>query len=79
MDHDGFGAQMIDLEIRDDMIRLGQALKLAGVVEDGAQAREAIEAGDVAVNGVVETRRGRQLHVNDVIRIGDEHLRIARS
>ena len=70
---------VIDLEIRDDMIRLGQALKLAGVVEDGAQAREAIEAGDVEVNGVIETRRGRPLHVHDVIRIGDEQLRIARS
>ena len=51
----------MDVEIRDDMIRLGQVLKLAGVVEDGAQAREAIEAGEVTVNDEVETRRGRQL------------------
>jgi ribosome-associated protein len=40
----------MDVEIRDDMIRLGQVLKLAGVVEDGAQAREAIDAGEVTVN-----------------------------
>ena len=51
----------MDVEIRDDMIRLGQVLKLAGVVEDGAQAREAIEAGEGTVNDEVETRRGRQL------------------
>ena len=66
----------MDVEIRDEMIRLGQLLKLAGVVEDGAQAREAIEAGEVTVNGVVETRRGRQLHVGDTVTLGGEVLRI---
>lgn len=55
------------LIIRDDMIRLGQALKLANVVEDGVDARDVISAGDVQVNGETETRRGRQVHAGDVI------------
>lgn len=66
----------MDVEIRDEMIRLGQVLKLAGVVDDGGQAREAIEAGDVSVNGEIETRRGRQLHVGDTVTLGDVVLRI---
>lgn len=57
------------LTIRDDMIRLGQALKLANVVEDGVDAREIISAGDILVNDEVETRRGRQLRAGDVITI----------
>ncbi|MFN2318140.1 MAG: RNA-binding S4 domain-containing protein, partial [Dermatophilaceae bacterium] len=52
----------VEIPIRDDMIRLGQLLKLTGVVEDGGEAREAIERGVVTVNDEVETRRGRQLH-----------------
>ena len=48
-------------------IRLGQFLKLAGLVEDGAQARIAIQSGDVTVNGVVETRRGHHLTGGDVV------------
>jgi len=55
------------LTIHDEMIRLGQALKLANVVEDGVDARDVITAGEVLVNGDVETRRGRQLHAGDVI------------
>ena len=48
-------------------IRLGQFLKLASMVEDGAQARIAIQSGDVTVNGVVETRRGHHLTGGDVV------------
>lgn len=55
------------LIIRDEMIRLGQALKLANVVEDGVDAREVISAGEILVNDEVETRRGRQLRAGDVI------------
>lgn len=43
------------------VIRLGQFLKLAGLAEDGALARELVQGGDVRVDGEVETRRGRQL------------------
>lgn len=56
-----------ELPIRDEMIRLGQALKLGSLVEDGAMARSAVEDGMVQVNGDIETRRGRQLHDGDVI------------
>lgn len=51
------------------VIRLGQFLKLAGLVEDGAMARELIQGGDVLVNGEVETRRGRQLSRGDTIEV----------
>ncbi|WP_047692265.1 RNA-binding S4 domain-containing protein [Kocuria sp. ZOR0020] len=56
-----------ELPIRDSTIRLGQALKLGSLVEDGAQARTVIEDGLVKVNGDIEERRGRQLHDGDVI------------
>lgn len=48
-------------------IKLGQFLKLAGLVEDGAEARIAIQSGDVMVNGEVETRRGHRLVGGDVV------------
>lgn len=48
-------------------IRLGQALKLAGIVENGAHAREVIASGDVTVNGVEEVRRGRHLAPGDIV------------
>ena len=47
-------------------IKLGQFVKLASLAEDGAQARELIQAGDVTVNGEVETRRGHHLSVGDL-------------
>jgi ribosome-associated protein len=51
----------IDVPIRDDVIRLGQFLKLAGLAESGTHARDLVADGEVRVNGEVETRRGRQL------------------
>ena len=68
-DNGGMSTNSEPLEIRDDMIRLGQALKLANVVEDGVDARDVISAGDILVNGETETRRGRQLFANDVITV----------
>lgn len=65
-----------DLPIQDGMIRLGQALKLANVAEDGAQARALVEDGQVRVNGEVETRRGRQLHPGDVVSARGASVRI---
>jgi ribosome-associated protein len=66
-----------DVSIRDDTIRLGQALKLAGLAASGGEARAPIEEGRVRVNGEVETRRGRQLRRGDVVALGDEAVRIA--
>jgi len=65
-----------ELPIRDDMIRLGQALKLANLAEDGAHARGLVEDGRVSVNGEVETRRGRQLHPGDVVTLGPDSVRV---
>lgn len=62
------------IEISGDMIRLGQLLKLAGAADAGADAKALIAAGDVAVNGEVERRRGRQLHPGDVVRVGGDEL-----
>lgn len=55
--------------IRDDMIRLGQFLKLAGLAETGNEARDLVADGEVSVNGEVETRRGRQLAKGDVVAV----------
>jgi ribosome-associated protein len=65
-----------ELPIRDDSIRLGQALKLAGLADSGGQARALVEQGAVTVNGAVETRRGRQLRAGDVVALGDDAVRV---
>lgn len=57
------------VEIRDDVIRLGQLLKLADLADDGTEAKELIAAGQVLVNGEVETRRGRQLSVGETVTV----------
>ncbi|UTT60777.1 RNA-binding S4 domain-containing protein [Cellulosimicrobium cellulans] len=57
------------VEISDDVIRLGQFLKLAGLAESGAEARDLVTEGEVRVNGEVDTRRGRQLHRGDVVTV----------
>ena len=66
----------LQVPIRDESIRLGQLLKLAGVVDDGAPAREVIERGLVTVNGEVDTRRGRQVRAGDVVTLEDETLHV---
>jgi ribosome-associated protein len=66
----------IDVPIRDESIRLGQLLKLAGVVDDGAMAREVIERGLVAVNDEIDTRRGRQVRPGDVVTYETETIRV---
>jgi ribosome-associated protein len=53
---------------------LGQALKAASLVGSGGEAKVLIQAGEVTVNGEVETRRGRKLESGDVVEIGDERL-----
>jgi ribosome-associated protein len=71
----------IDVPIRDDGIRLGQFLKLAGLAESGTQARDLVADGEVRVNGEVETRRGRQLVRGDRVTLatpqGDETAVVA--
>jgi ribosome-associated protein len=67
------------IEISGATIRLGQLLKLAGTAARGAEAKALIAAGDVTVNGEPELRRGRQLHLGDVVRVGSDELRIVAS
>ena len=64
------------VEVGDDGIRLGQLLKLVGVVDTGGAARELLESGDVRVNGEAEPRRGRQLRPGDVVAVGARELRL---
>ncbi|MGH2872058.1 MAG: RNA-binding S4 domain-containing protein [Solirubrobacteraceae bacterium] len=62
--------------IRGDTIRLGQLLKLAGLVTSGAQARALLAAAPALVNGEPEARRGRQLHPGDQVIVADVALRV---
>ena len=55
---------------------LGQALKVASLVGSGGEAKVLIQAGEVLVNGEVETRRGRKLGAGDVVEVGDERLEV---
>lgn len=66
-----------DVTIAEDMIRLGQLLKLSGLAESGAEARSLVQEGLVQVNGEVETRRGRQLHRGDLVTVDGERVRVA--
>jgi ribosome-associated protein len=66
----------IDVAITGEMIRLGQLLKLAGVVDDGAQARTLIEDGKVSVDGEVDRRRGRQVRPGSSVSVGETQIRV---
>jgi len=65
-----------EIPIRDTMIRLGQLLKLANLVEDGVEATELIKNGLVKVNGEIDDRRGRQLHNGDTVTVNGQTVRI---
>jgi ribosome-associated protein len=67
---------MRDIEVRGDVIRLGQLLKVAGLADSGGEAKAVLAEGVVTVNGEPETRRGRQLHDGDVVTLGDESVRV---
>ena len=55
------------IKLRDEFIKLGQALKAAGFVESGVEAKDVIQDGLVSVNGEIDTRRGRKLYDGDVV------------
>ena len=65
-----------DVPIRGDTIRLGQLLKLAGVVGTGGEHKGLLAETPVLVHGEPDARRGRQLHPGDTVLVGDEELRI---
>ena len=61
--------EIIKLREQDEFIKLGQAVKAAGLVESGVEAKEVIQQGRVSVNGEVDTRRGRKLYAGERGRI----------
>ena len=67
---------MRDVAIRGDMIRLGQLLKLADVVDSGGELKVLLAGTEVLVNGEPEARRGRQLHPGDVVAVARDELRV---
>ena len=70
---------MRDVAIRGDMIRLGQLLKLADVVDSGGELKALLAETDVLVNGELEDRRGRQLHDGDIVSVAGDELRVVAS
>ena len=67
---------MAVIRLRDEYIKLGQALKASGLVESGAEAKEVITEGMVCVNGEADTRRGRKLYAGDIINFNWEEVKI---
>ncbi len=67
---------METIRLRDEYIKLGQALKATGMVESGVEAKEVIQEGLVMVNGEIDTRRGRKLYGGDVVLFDGEEIRI---
>jgi ribosome-associated protein len=65
-----------EVEIREDSIRLGQFLKLADLIDNGADAKPLLMQGLVFVNGEMETRRGRQLVKGDLVSVHEAAVRV---
>lgn len=69
---------MQSIKIRDEFIKLGQALKAAGLVESGVEAKEVIQDGQVKVNGNVETQRGKKLIGGELVSFNGEEVKIEK-
>jgi ribosome-associated protein len=69
---------METIVLRDEFIKLGQAIKAAGFVESGVEAKEVIQEGLVLVNGEVDTRRGRKLYEGDVVSFENQTIKIEK-
>ncbi|MEA2346236.1 MAG: ribosome-associated protein [Thermoleophilaceae bacterium] len=74
---DGQVSEAREIEIRGDSIRLGQLLKLSGIVDSGGELKGLLATERVLVNGEPDARRGRQLHHGDVVVLGDHELHVA--
>lgn len=68
---------METIKLRDDYIKLGQALKLAGLAESGVDAKFVIQDGLVKVNGKVETQRGKKLVAGDIVEFDGNSIKIS--
>lgn len=67
---------MEKIKLRDEYIKLGQALKAAGLVKSGVEAKYAIQEGHVKVNGETETQRGKKLYGGDVVEFQGQTIQI---
>lgn len=66
------------ITLREDFIKLGQALKAAGLVESGVEAKIVIQEGEVLVNGEVEIQRGKKLYDGDMVSFRGEEIKIVK-
>lgn len=69
---------MYTIKLRDEFIKLGQALKAAGLCESGVDAKFAVQDGRVKVNGAVETQRGKKLYEGDEVEFEGELIKIEK-
>ncbi len=67
---------MVHIKLKDEFIKLGQALKAANFVESGVDAKNVIQEGFVKVNGETDTRRGRKLFAGDIVDFNGEQIKI---
>ena len=67
---------METITIRDEFIKLGQAMKLAGLVESGVEAKIEIQEGFVKVNGEVELQRGKKIYPGDIIECDGQQVKV---
>lgn len=68
----------MEIKLRDEYIKLGQALKAANMVQDGVEAKFAIQDGLVKVNGEVDTRRGKKLYDGDIFSFNGQEVKIIK-
>lgn len=66
------------IKLKEEFIKLGQALKAAGLVESGVEAKEVIQDGFVKVNGEVDTRRGKKLYDGDIVFFDGTEIKIEK-
>lgn len=66
------------IKIRDEYIKLGQAMKLAGLAEEGSEAKQMILNGEVEVNGQTETRRGKKLFDGDTFTFQGKTVKVKK-
>ena len=70
---------MENITIKDEFIKLGQALKLAGLVSSGIEAKVVVQDGKVKVNGETDTRRGRKLYAGDIFEYNGSKVTVGKA
>lgn len=70
--------EKVEIKLRDEYIKLGQALKAAGIAESGVDAKYMIQDGEVLVNGAAEFQRGKKLHDGDIVECHDVQISIVK-